>query len=62
MHERLFTLNGQARARFAGRAADLPPARAFAQVRTLRLADGPDGVHKDAPARAEPRRQREVRS
>jgi acyl-CoA dehydrogenase len=40
----------------AGLSQDFPLAAAFAAVRTLRLADGPDEVHKDALARHELRR------
>jgi acyl-CoA dehydrogenase len=41
----------------AGLSQDFPLARAFAGVRTLRFADGPDEVHKNALARHELRRQ-----
>src|SRR6266566_1299242 len=37
----------------AGVSADLPLAAAWAHVRTLRLADGPDEVHRDAIAKLE---------
>ncbi len=40
-----------------GLSQDFPLAGAFAAIRTLRLADGPDEVHKSALARAELRRQ-----
>jgi acyl-CoA dehydrogenase len=36
--------------------SDFPLARLYATVRTLRLADGPDEVHKMTIARAELRR------
>ncbi|QDQ98735.1 acyl-CoA dehydrogenase family protein [Tomitella fengzijianii] len=41
---------------------DFPLARTWAGVRTLRLADGPDEVHKRAIARQELRRHREPRA
>jgi acyl-CoA dehydrogenase len=41
----------------AGLSQDFPLAAAFAGIRTLRFADGPDEVHKNALARAELRRQ-----
>ena len=41
-----------------GLSRDLPLAAAFAAIRTLRLADGPDEVHKNALARTELKRQR----
>jgi acyl-CoA dehydrogenase len=41
----------------AGLSQDFPLAAAFAQIRSLRFADGPDEVHKDALARAEIKRQ-----
>ena len=44
-----------------GLSQDFPLASAFASIRTLRLADGPDEVHKNALARAELRRQAEAR-
>jgi acyl-CoA dehydrogenase len=44
----------------AGLSQDFPLANAYASIRTLRLADGPDEVHKNALARAELRRQREA--
>jgi len=44
-----------------GLSQDFPLARAFAGIRTLRFADGPDEVHKNALARAELRRQRTAR-
>jgi acyl-CoA dehydrogenase len=40
----------------AGLSQDFPLAAAFAGIRTLRFADGPDEVHKNALARAELRR------
>jgi acyl-CoA dehydrogenase len=42
----------------AGLSQDFPLAAAFAGIRTLRLADGPDEVHKNALARTELKRQR----
>ena len=39
-----------------GVSQDFPVAAWFAQVRTLRLADGPDEVHKNALARNEIRK------
>jgi len=44
-----------------GLSQDFPLARAFASIRTLRFADGPDEVHKNALARAELSRQRKGR-
>jgi acyl-CoA dehydrogenase len=44
-----------------GLSQDFPLARAFAGIRTLRFADGPDEVHKNALARAELRQQRKNR-
>ncbi|MGW4734768.1 acyl-CoA dehydrogenase family protein [Streptomyces shenzhenensis] len=44
-----------------GLSQDFPLAYAYALIRTLRFADGPDEVHKDALARVELRRQRERR-
>jgi acyl-CoA dehydrogenase len=41
----------------AGLSQDFPLAAAYAAIRTLRFADGPDEVHKNALARAELRRQ-----
>ena len=41
-----------------GLSQDFPLAAAFAGIRTLRLADGPDEVHKNALARTELKRQR----
>jgi acyl-CoA dehydrogenase len=41
----------------AGLSQDFPLAAAWAGVRTLRFADGPDEVHKNALARAELKRQ-----
>jgi acyl-CoA dehydrogenase len=41
-----------------GLSQDFPLASAFASIRTLRFADGPDEVHKNALARAELTRQR----
>ena len=40
---------------------DFPLAMAYAHLRTLRLADGPDEVHKRAIARRELRQYRELR-
>jgi acyl-CoA dehydrogenase len=37
----------------AGVCQDLPLAYAWAQIRTLRLADGPDEVHRESIARME---------
>jgi acyl-CoA dehydrogenase len=37
---------------------DFPLAAAFAGIRTLRLANGPDEVHKNTLARAELKRER----
>jgi acyl-CoA dehydrogenase len=45
----------------AGVSDDFPLAYMYAQLRTLRLADGPDEVHKLSLARQELRRQRERR-
>ncbi|TCC36429.1 acyl-CoA dehydrogenase family protein [Kribbella speibonae] len=45
----------------AGLSQDFPLANAYASIRTLRFADGPDEVHKNALARAELRRRREAR-
>jgi acyl-CoA dehydrogenase len=42
----------------AGLAQDLPLASMYASARTLRFADGPDEVHRDALARSELRRHR----
>ena len=44
-----------------GLSQDFPLAAAFAGIRTLRFADGPDEVHKNALARAELKRHRERR-
>jgi acyl-CoA dehydrogenase len=44
-----------------GLSQDFPLSRAFAGIRTLRFADGPDEVHKNSLARAELRRQRQNR-
>ena len=44
-----------------GLSQDFPLAAGFAGIRTLRFADGPDEVHKNALARAELRRQRALR-
>ncbi|HET9081065.1 MAG TPA: acyl-CoA dehydrogenase family protein [Trebonia sp.] len=44
-----------------GLSQDFPLASAFAGIRTLRFADGPDEVHKNALASAELRRQRSRR-
>jgi acyl-CoA dehydrogenase len=43
----------------AGVTGDFPLAQAWAHIRTLRLADGPDEVHKRAIARQELRKHRE---
>ena len=40
-----------------GLSQDFPLAAAWAGIRTLRFADGPDEVHKNALARAELKRQ-----
>ncbi|MDF5758661.1 acyl-CoA dehydrogenase family protein [Spongiactinospora sp. TRM90649] len=45
----------------AGLSQDFPLAAAYAAVRTLRFADGPDEVHRNALARAELRDQRRAR-
>jgi acyl-CoA dehydrogenase len=45
----------------AGLSQDFPLAGAYAGIRTLRFADGPDEVHKNALARAELRRQAAAR-
>jgi len=45
----------------AGLSQDFPLAYAYAQIRTLRFADGPDEVHKNALARHELRRQATAR-
>jgi acyl-CoA dehydrogenase len=44
-----------------GLSQDFPLASAFAGIRTLRFADGPDEVHKNSLARAELARQRSAR-
>jgi acyl-CoA dehydrogenase len=44
-----------------GLSQDFPLARSYAAIRTLRFADGPDEVHKNALARAELRRQAKAR-
>jgi acyl-CoA dehydrogenase len=44
-----------------GLSQDFPLAAAFAGIRTLRFADGPDEVHKNGLARAELARQRALR-
>ncbi|MCG3751999.1 acyl-CoA dehydrogenase family protein [Amycolatopsis sp. Poz14] len=44
-----------------GLSQDFPLAAAYAGIRTLRFADGPDEVHKNSLARAEIRRQAEQR-
>ena len=44
-----------------GLSQDFPLASAFASIRTLRFADGPDEVHKNSLARAELKRQRSRR-
>ncbi|MFF0458343.1 acyl-CoA dehydrogenase family protein [Nocardia africana] len=46
----------------AGLSQDFPLAAAYAGIRTLRFADGPDEVHKNALARNELRRQAERRA
>ncbi|MCA1981275.1 acyl-CoA dehydrogenase family protein [Nocardioides nematodiphilus] len=45
-----------------GLSQDFPLAKAYAGIRTLRFADGPDEVHKNALAKAELRRQQARRS
>ena len=45
-----------------GLSQDFPLASAFAGIRTLRFADGPDEVHKNSLARAELKRQRASRA
>ncbi|MEH0843497.1 acyl-CoA dehydrogenase family protein [Micromonospora sp. CPCC 205711] len=45
----------------AGLSQDFPLAAAYAHIRTLRFADGPDEVHKNALARHELRRQAAAR-
>ncbi|GAA0946355.1 acyl-CoA dehydrogenase family protein [Pseudonocardia zijingensis] len=45
-----------------GLSQDFPLANAYAGIRTLRFADGPDETHKNALARAELRRQATARS
>ncbi|PWU50618.1 acyl-CoA dehydrogenase [Micromonospora globispora] len=45
----------------AGLSQDFPLAGAYARIRTLRFADGPDEVHKNALARHELRRQAAAR-
>jgi acyl-CoA dehydrogenase len=44
-----------------GLSQDFPLARSYASIRTLRFADGPDEVHKNALARAEIQRQSAAR-
>ena len=44
-----------------GLSQDFPLAESYANIRTLRFADGPDEVHKNSLAKAELRRQRERR-
>jgi acyl-CoA dehydrogenase len=44
-----------------GLSQDFPLANAYAGIRTLRFADGPDEVHKNALARNEIRRQSAAR-
>ena len=44
----------------AGVATDFGLARTYASMRTLRLADGPDEVHRRTIARIEFKRQREL--
>ncbi|MBV8735616.1 MAG: acyl-CoA dehydrogenase, partial [Solirubrobacterales bacterium] len=46
----------------AGVSDDFPLAYMYAHLRTLRLADGPDEVHRLSLARQELRRQRERRA
>jgi acyl-CoA dehydrogenase len=46
----------------AGLSADFPLAAAFAGIRSLRFADGPDEVHKNALAKAELQRQAAARA
>jgi len=46
----------------AGLSQDFPLAAAYAGIRTLRFADGPDEVHRSSLAKAELRRQRERRT
>ena len=46
----------------AGVSDDFPLAYAYAHARTLRLADGPDEVHRNAIAKLELSRYRDVRS
>jgi Acyl-CoA dehydrogenases len=46
----------------AGLSQDFPLARAYASIRTLRFADGPDEVHIDSLARRELRRQAQRRA
>ena len=45
-----------------GLSQDFPLAKAYAGIRTLRFADGPDEVHKNALAKAELRRQQARRT
>jgi acyl-CoA dehydrogenase len=45
-----------------GLSQDFPLAASFAGIRTLRFADGPDEVHKNALARSELKRQAAARS
>jgi acyl-CoA dehydrogenase len=45
----------------AGVTDDFPLAMAYAHLRTLRLADGPDEVHKHTIARRELRQYRDLR-
>jgi acyl-CoA dehydrogenase len=45
-----------------GLSQDFPLAAGFAGIRTLRFADGPDEVHKDALARQELKRQAQARN
>ena len=57
-HDPDLSAAGHARARaLAERLGELPLAAAYAGIRTLRFADGPDEVHKNALARAELARQ-----
>ena len=46
----------------AGLSQDFPLSKAYAGIRTLRFADGPDEVHKASLARRELRRQADARS
>jgi acyl-CoA dehydrogenase len=46
----------------SGLSQDFPLAYAFAQIRTLRFADGPDEVHRNALGRTELKRQAQARA